>query len=87
MASIHVLSQGMLLAKTMGSFQRQMFNWLDAENSLLKTEWAIQKNPQNYLELKVAFVADHLELGCTEGVDIFKVTVPPFQSLIAVRHP
>lgn len=86
MASIHILSQGMLLAKTVGSFQRQMFDWNLSENKLLQKELAIQKKPQNFPDQKIAFVADHLEFGCADGVDIFKVTVHPFQSLIAIRH-
>jgi hypothetical protein len=87
MISVHLLSQAILEAKITVSFNKQMFNWVEAENKLLTKELLIQKNPENYQADIVAFVPDHLEFGCGEGIDIFQVTVFPFQSFVAVRNP
>ncbi|HXH55585.1 MAG TPA: hypothetical protein VNK03_07590 [Gammaproteobacteria bacterium] len=74
-----------LSAKTSASLQKQLFGAIEAENQLLEAELNIKKNPERYLSSSIGFVADHLEYGCQEGVQIFKVPVPPLESFIAIR--
>ncbi|HEV2524351.1 MAG TPA: hypothetical protein VGU44_04380 [Gammaproteobacteria bacterium] len=81
----HKMAQMVLTAKTSASLQRQLFGGLEAENQLLEAELKVKKNPERYLSNAIGFVADHLEYGCQEGVQIFKVSVPPLESFVAVR--
>lgn len=83
--SIHVLKQGLLTAKLSVRFQAQLQAWVAAENQLQQEETRIKKDPSRHLKNKIAFVPDDLQFGCQEGVDIFKVRMPPVESFIAVR--
>lgn len=74
-----------LAAKTTASLQTQLFDGLEAENQLLNLESKIKKNPERYLSNAIGFVADHLEYGCQEGVQIFRASVPLLESFVAVR--
>lgn len=79
------MTQLVLTSKTSASVQKQLFDSTEAENQLLEAELDIKKNPEKYLSSAIGFVPDHLEYGCTEGVQIFKVSVPPLESFVAVR--
>lgn len=79
------MAQMLLTAKTSASLEKQLFDGLAAENQLLEAELNVKKNPERYLSSAIGFVADHLEYGCQEGVQIFKVSVPPLESFVAVR--
>ncbi|HRA42175.1 MAG TPA: hypothetical protein PLV31_00625 [Gammaproteobacteria bacterium] len=81
----HKMGQMILTAKTSASFQKQLFVGIEAENQLLEAEFKVKKNPERHLSSAIGFVADHLEYGCQEGVQIFKVSVPPLESFVAVR--
>lgn len=74
-----------LTSKTSASLQKQLFDAIEAENQLLEAELKVKKNPEDHLSSAIGFVADHLEYGCKEGVQIFKVSVPPLESFVAVR--
>jgi hypothetical protein len=79
------MAQMHLTSKTSASLQKQLFDAVEAENQLLEEELKVKKNPERYLSSAMGFVADHLEYGCQEGVQIFKVSVPRLESFVAVR--
>lgn len=79
------MGQRVLTAKTSASVQKQLFEAIEAENQLLAGEQALKKNKERYLSTSIGFVADHLEYGCQEGVQIFKVSQPPLESFVALR--
>lgn len=79
------MTQLILTTKTSTSLQKQLFDSIETENQLLEAELKVKKNPEKYLSSVIGFVPDHLEYGCTEGVQIFKVSMPPLESFIAVR--
>lgn len=83
--SSHKIAQLILTSKTSATLQAQLFTAVDAENQLLEAELKVKKNPEEYLLSTIGFVPDHLEYGCKEGVQVFKVSVPPLESFIAIR--
>lgn len=83
--SLHKMAQMVLTTKTSGSLQKQLLAAVDSENQLLAAELKIKQNPEQYLGSAIGFVPDHLAYDCREGVRIFKVSVPPLESFVAVR--
>ncbi len=83
--SLHMMIKSLLVVKTVAGFEKQLLTWIEAKNQLLMMESAIQKDPQFHQDRVVAFVPDHLEFGCEEGVQIFKVEESFLQSFVAVR--
>ncbi len=82
---IHKMAQMVLTTKTSGGLQKQLLAMVDIDNQLLAAELKIKKNPEKHLLNAIGFVPDHLAYGCREGVRIFKVSVLPLESFIAVR--
>ncbi len=61
-----------------------------AENQLLHEEKQLEKAMYKREGLdsptiqKIGFVPDHLGFGCSEGVEIYQITVQPYQTTYAV---
>ncbi len=74
-----------LAAKTGALLQKQLFEDLEFENQLLAIELNLKQHPEFYSLSTIGFVPDHLEYGCVEGVQIFKISAPPLESFVALR--
>lgn len=85
MISVHLLSQAIIVAKITLGFQRQLLQTVGSESILQKEKNAILSQPEKHQDKVVAFVPDQLEFGWEEGVDIFKITVFPYQMLVVTR--
>ncbi len=83
--SIHFLDQQILLVKWIGRLKQQGEEALVIENRLIEQEALLLKSPDRFLEKASFFVPDHLEFGCKKGVWIVEVSMPPFQSFVAIR--
>ncbi len=83
--SVHLIGQGILSTKLSNRFQAELDAEVAADHQLLLLERDFKKDPLSHLDKKVSFIADDLAFGYDEGVDIFKITKPPLQSMLAIR--
>jgi len=81
-----MLSNSLLVVKTVNKLQEQLLALIDARNQLSVAESRLQAKPYAYQDKRRSFVADHLEFNCEEGVQIYQVETPLLQSFIVIRE-
>ena len=87
MLTVHMVGQGHLVAKMSKGLEIQMHTEIEAETKLRILEQNLQKTPSNFLEAKIAFIPDHLGFGCSDGVAVYEMDVPPLKSYVVIREP
>jgi len=75
------------VAKMSRGLEIQLRAEIDVEARLRILEQNLQKTPFNFLEAKVAFIPDHLGFGCSDGVAVYEMDVPPLKSYVVIREP
>ncbi len=84
--TVHVTTQGILILKVSASLQSQWLEESKAESKMVAEENEIMDHFQNFSDKQIAFVPDHLEFACQEGVNLYAVSAGFWQSVIAVRR-
>lgn len=81
-----MMTQNLFTFKVINRFQKQLQEWHKVDRQLMEKESRLLAG--EFLdEEPIAFIPNHLEFGCYEGVLIYPVTTTFFQSYVVIRAP